>query len=596
MSWWQYLLLVNVYLVLFYGFYVALLRNETFFQLNRVYLVCASALSFIIPLIQSGWVQKLFITREVSYSIYGGPVIITQFAPVQNVPVNIGQILACVYFVVVLFLMGRLAWQLVSLNKIIKSDQQDVAYSFFKKIKLPKEAAANNIISAHEEIHAQQWHSADVFIIEAVMIINWFNPVVYFYRRAIKHIHEFIADDHALKVAANKADYAMLLLTQTFNSPSHNLINTFINHSLLKQRIIMLQKNKSQRIKLLKYGLSAPLFMLMLVLSSATVNNSKVIKAINLHLEQVTLMPVNGKTISNSADLPNSQHPYATAVVADTTKTKPIVLTDVKLVQPDTTPKNAQPIFAAVEKEPEFPGGWEKFTQFLADNIKTPQDMITNNVSGKVIATFVVEADGSLSGIKILNSPALSATDEATRVLNLSPKWHPGYQNNKPVRVQFTVPIVFNTGVNVIGYGSKTDTGKHIYAIRINGYNNPNVTYIVDGKQTSTADAKLIDATTIERVNVIKDPNNPDGKGVVEITTKKQNTIALTMTPPPLYIVDGKEKDASVLQNLDPNTIESMTVLNGKNADLQYGSKGKNGVIIIKLKVAATPQAQPTGK
>ena len=71
MSWWQYLLLVNVYLVLFYGFYVILLRKETFFQLNRIYLVCASALSFIIPLIQSGWVKNLFITREVTYSIYG---------------------------------------------------------------------------------------------------------------------------------------------------------------------------------------------------------------------------------------------------------------------------------------------------------------------------------------------------------------------------------------------------------------------------------------------------------------------------------------------------------------------------------------------
>jgi beta-lactamase regulating signal transducer with metallopeptidase domain len=68
-------------------------------------------------------------------------------------------------------------------------------------------------------VHARQWHSADVLIIEAVMIINWFNPIVYLYRFAIKHVHEFIADRQALKAGTNKADYAMLLLSQTFDTP-----------------------------------------------------------------------------------------------------------------------------------------------------------------------------------------------------------------------------------------------------------------------------------------------------------------------------------------------------------------------------------------
>ena len=62
MNWWHYLLLVNIYLILFYGFYTLLLRKETYFQLNRVYLVAASLLSFFIPLIQSDWVKNLFIT------------------------------------------------------------------------------------------------------------------------------------------------------------------------------------------------------------------------------------------------------------------------------------------------------------------------------------------------------------------------------------------------------------------------------------------------------------------------------------------------------------------------------------------------------
>jgi len=136
MNWWQYLLLVNIYLVLFYGFYALLLRKETFFQLNRVYLVCASALSFFIPVIQAGWVQNLFITQEVHYAVYGSQITISQLKPVADVPVSVGQVLACLYFIGVLFLVGRLIWQLVVLNKIIKSDQQGVAYSFFKKIKV----------------------------------------------------------------------------------------------------------------------------------------------------------------------------------------------------------------------------------------------------------------------------------------------------------------------------------------------------------------------------------------------------------------------------------------------------------------------------
>jgi hypothetical protein len=70
MTWWHYLLLVNFYLVFFFGFYALLLRRETFFQLNRIYLVAASLLSFIIPLIQADWVQNLFITQQVQQTIY----------------------------------------------------------------------------------------------------------------------------------------------------------------------------------------------------------------------------------------------------------------------------------------------------------------------------------------------------------------------------------------------------------------------------------------------------------------------------------------------------------------------------------------------
>ena len=536
MNAWQYLLLVNTYLILFYSFYALLLRRETFFQLNRIYLISAAALSFIIPLIQAGWVQNLLITQEVHYVVYGSPIIITQLKPVADAPVTIGGILACLYAIGVLFLIAKLLWQLVVLNRIIKTDQQGVAYSFFKTIKVNGQTN-DTIINAHEQVHAEQWHSADVFIIEAVMIINWFNPVVYFYRRAIKHIHEFIADDHALKVADNKADYAMLLLTETFNAPSPNLVNTFFNHSLLKQRIIMLQKDKSQRIKLLKYGLSAPLFILMLVLSSATVNNSKVIKIINLKAEQVVLMPVDGKTITNPADLPNLHHPYATKITVDAKSVKAINPFKKITLQLDTTPKSTSQIFAAVEKEPGFPGGEEKFKQFIAQNFKYPEDVIANRISGKIIATFVIEKDGSLSDIKILSTPTQTVGDEAAKVIALSPKWNPGYQNGQPVRVQFTIPIAFSTTTNVTTY-----------------------TYT----------------------------SNPD-------SGKTQHASGFSAKPAPLYIVDGiEEKNADAAKLISPNSINSIYVLNDKAAVTKYGSKGKNGVVLVFTKSYTGPMPATT--
>src|SRR3954468_12835715 len=100
MSWWHYLLLVNFYLVLFFVFYALLLRRETFFQLNRVYLVAASLLSFFIPLIQSSWVKGLFITRQVQYVIYNKSIIIYKIKPVESI-LNLGNILEVLYILVV---------------------------------------------------------------------------------------------------------------------------------------------------------------------------------------------------------------------------------------------------------------------------------------------------------------------------------------------------------------------------------------------------------------------------------------------------------------------------------------------------------------
>lgn len=100
-------------------------------------------------------------------------------------------------------------------------------------------------------------------------------------------------------------------------------------------------------------------------------------------------------------------------------------------------------IFTVVEQDPEFPGGMEAMYQFIAANIKYPGHQDTE-CSGKVYITFMVEKDGSVSNAKVLREDCQGYGDEALRVVKLMPKWKPGLQRGKPVRVQYTLPINFS--------------------------------------------------------------------------------------------------------------------------------------------------------
>ncbi|QJD95300.1 energy transducer TonB [Mucilaginibacter robiniae] len=100
-------------------------------------------------------------------------------------------------------------------------------------------------------------------------------------------------------------------------------------------------------------------------------------------------------------------------------------------------------IFTSVEVTPEFPGGMDKFYQFLGKAIRYPAVARENNVQGRVIVTFVVERDGSLTDVKALRGPGSGLDEEAVRAVKSSPKWRPGKQNGRDVRVQYTVPVVF---------------------------------------------------------------------------------------------------------------------------------------------------------
>lgn len=122
--------------------------------------------------------------------------------------------------------------------------------------------------------------------------------------------------------------------------------------------------------------------------------------------------------------------------------TQNIEITPVK-IEEEEEEEDVQ-IFTVVENDPEFPGGMEALYKYLRDNIKYPQLARDNNITGRVYVTFVVEKDGSIANPRVLKDIGGGCGQEAIRVVKSMPKWTPGKQRGKAVRVQFNLPVSFN--------------------------------------------------------------------------------------------------------------------------------------------------------
>ncbi|WP_259016368.1 TonB family protein [Emticicia fluvialis] len=291
-----YLVQVNLYFILFYGFYRLILFGETFHNLNRFYLVLSALLSFGIPLWYSEYVQSWFITREINlvfYNLYNPSVI--GIHPADGINFTWGDVLKILYIAGISLFTVRLLVTLMQLIVVLRNKdfEKFTAFSFFGYSFVDETLKKRDTILAHEHVHMQQLHSADVMLFEIIAILNWFNPVVYLYKRDIKHIHEFIADEIASLSESSKADYALLLFTQEFGLQPDYLTNRFFTHSTLKRRIQMLSKPRSRKIMLLKYGMSVPLFILMLVLSSATIAKNEMLEIVEVNFSGLKNSSVN---------------------------------------------------------------------------------------------------------------------------------------------------------------------------------------------------------------------------------------------------------------------------------------------------------------
>ena len=554
MNWLNYLLQVNLYLILFYGFYRLLLRTETFFNLNRGYLVASAALAFFIPLMQSEWVRSWFVTEQISQTIttFYDPQVFYVQASQQGHTLTLGDFMAIFYITGILLGIARFGGNLVYLGKIMKQrtiqKESKQAFSFFNVLFVSKELKNRSTIMKHEFVHVRQLHSADVLLFELIAIFNWFNPVVYLYKNSIKHIHEFIADEVASHNEVSKADYAMLLFQEQFGVQAIPLTNNFFNQSLLKLRIKMLNKERSAQTAMMKYGLIAPLFMVMIVVSSATLASKelekieeKVEEFSDKHLEEVIVKPAKTAReilLKDGIDL------------SEAFIISPDLVSEVKMIskiQGDTIKSNKRnsEIFDAVEQNPQFIGGMEALGKFLQSNLKYPASAQKVNVSGKVYIQFIVNTDGSASDFAVLKSAGYGFDEEALRVLKLAPKWIPGMQSGRIVRCRYIVPINFEL--------AKEANIKSVKYDREESYKLPeNTNYSLD------------EGIIINDGNIAIKPCRD--------------------CPSPIYMIDGKEISEFEINKIDPKMIDKMEVFKGEKAIMRYGEKAKNGAVIITLK------------
>lgn len=407
----SYFLIASLYLLLFYGCYWLLLRRNTFFGLNRLYLLASVALSMLLPLVE--------LPGEATESLPVGTLTLPAFtigADVSN-DWTTANWLWLLYGLGVGVMLVRLALNLRTVFVLIRQGNIERMPAYIL-VQLPNDASPSfsfgrflvlnqtdaltrpDALLRHEEAHIRQHHTTDVLFIELMRAAFWFHPVLWLYKRALQEVHEFLADKAVLLTP--QPDYAHQLVAYALNVPSAALITPFVSMSTLKQRIVMLQKPQSNRRALLGYALALPLAA---VLVMCTQPDKELAQA-----EQ----PI---VVNQPARQANVEGEIFTVVEGE--------------------------IFTVVEKHPEFPGGMKKLGEFLSQNLKYPVAAQKANIQGRVFISFIVTKEGDIADIKILKGLGLGTEEEAVRVMKLMPRWKPGRQNGHAVNVRYNLPINF---------------------------------------------------------------------------------------------------------------------------------------------------------
>ena len=420
-----YLLQVNVGLILFYALYKLVCTRDTFFRSRRFILIVSLVLPFILPFIDvREWLEsrdRMIMLTHFDYSAVLPEIVVgSEAAETGNRVFVLSEWIGYLYLAGVVVLLVRLAIQAFSLYRLIVClpekeingvrvkclNDPSGPFSFFRWIFMNPAAVKEDEISeilTHEMAHVKQHHSVDVLLAEIVSICCWMNPFAWLLKREVRLNLEFLADRKVMEAGFATKSYQYHLLGLAYNH-KYGLSNNF-NFSHLKQRIIMMNKKKSNAAGHIKYALFV--------------------------LPAFALLVAGNISCSQDASQTEDAKEEVVAPVSPEAKEAPA----------DSTAK--EEVFMVVEQMPEYPGGMKEMLKFLQENVKYPENAMKNNVQGRVIVQFVIEKDGTPTEFKVARSVDPDLDAEALRVLQTMPKWKPGMQRGEVVRVKFTVPVSF---------------------------------------------------------------------------------------------------------------------------------------------------------
>lgn len=611
-----YLFKASAGMVALYALYWLLLRRHTYFAFNRFYLLAALFVALAAPFVvltekAPEPLPMTEITLEPSMIVY---------TPAPEPFMTTEQILWLVYGVGVFFMLGRLVFRLWQIVKIIRAGERQRAgnfilvraadasissFSFLNYLVVSQKDAETygDVVLRHELVHIRQRHSWDLLWLESVHVLWWFNPILIYFKRSLKEVHEFIADE--LATNGDRMQYAHTLVGYAFGVSPNVLTNNFFDTAQLKNRIAMLTKNRSSRWVLGRYLLAVP--VVAILVSSVAARTAEVIErqpentltlkegvmlvkgkivdkkdkkpipgvevSIN-GVERGTSTDIKGEFMLNdvptNAELLVSFVGFKTKIVPLAGKDKSTHVVKIELeegVSPRlSSAQKAAPaaksitidgeeVKLVVEKHPEFPGGLPGLMDYLSKNIKYPEPARRAYVEGKVFVSFVVQKDGSVSNVEVLKGLGFGCDEEALRVTKAMPKWKPAMHKGEVVNVKYNLPIKF-----VLGKKSDKRTGA-VEIKKVDEFSNPLMKDLVVVEQKSEGSQYRY---------------RFDGKSV-SLTKNK-----------PLFVVDGAILTKDLEDNaLNPNDIESISVLKDASATAIYGSKANNGVIIVTTKAYA---------
>ena len=487
-----YFLKINVGIIVFYIFYRLFFYKDPFFHWRRTALLCFLGVSLFYPMLNlQEWVKAhepmvviadLYATTLLPEVVFEETITPTH----TNWQEFATNSLSIIYFCGVILLFIRFIMQLTSIIllriqckvteiqgvRVQILNKASGPFSFFHWIFVHPESHTQEELAeilTHEQTHAHQLHSADIMFSELICIACWFNPFIWLMKREIRNNLEYMADQRVLQTGYDYKVYQYHLLGLAHNKAAATLYNSF-NVLPLKNRIKMMNKKRTKEIGRTKYLLFLPLAALLLIISNieAVARTTKnfareVIQTVEKSTEQVT--KATGQ-IPEQATVEEVTIPKEIPADIDITDKDP------SAIMQKVNTEDDDDIFDVVEEMPVFPGGQTGLMEFIAKNLRYPVKAQKEGIQGRVIARFIVEKDGSVSNLAVARRSASSELDaEAIRVLSTMPKWTPGKQRGKEVRVKYTVPIAFRLSgpeveeikdsklmeVVVVGYAPKDD-------------------------------------------------------------------------------------------------------------------------------------------